>query len=221
MSRLLPLFTLLWSWAAPLAHAENQIWTTTALRKALSGPGPHEASLDIRSRHHPDGAIERLELRPGLAFRLADGISVAGGYYWGHTNRPGPDRNEHRLWQQIAYDLPGPGRFDISGRTRIEQRRREHFDQTGMRVRQRILLSWPLAGTDLSLRAGPEVFVELSDTDWGARQGVSEMRTEAGLEWRVSETLALSFGYLNQAEFVRSGPDSMDHHVTIGLSRRF
>lgn len=221
MFRFIAFFSLIWFALLPLAQAENQVWTSTGLKKPLSPTGPYAVSLDIASRHHPDGGVERIELRPGLAYRLQNGVTVSGGYHWVHANREGPDRNEHRLWQQVGYGLPGAGKLAISGRTRIEQRYREHSQDTGIRLRQRLLLSYPIARTELSVIAGPELFVEFVDTDWGARSGLREIRTQLALEWTVSDMLELSLGYLNQAELDPSAPDSMDHHILIGLSRQF
>jgi hypothetical protein len=206
---------------APAATAENQIWTSVGLAAGPSADGQLGASLDINSRYEPDGELSRLELRPGLTYALKNGVELAGGYYYGHTNQTGEDRNEHRLWQQASYDIGEKWGLEFSGRTRMEQRRREGFDDTGARIRQRLTADYPIEGTPLTLSAGPEIYYELSETDWGAEQGFSELRTEAKLEWAVSETLGLSFGYLNQREIEQDGPDETNHHIVIGLSKDF
>lgn len=206
---------------SPLAHAENQIWTSIGLETGLSENSQWGASLDINSRYEPDGELSRLELRPGLTYELKNGVELAGGYYYGHTNQTGEDRNEHRLWQQASYDIGANWGLEFSGRTRIEQRYREGFDDTGARIRQRLTADFPIEGTPLTLSAGPEIYYELIETDWGADQGFSELRTEAKLEWAVSDTLDLSFGYLNQLEIEQNGPDTTNHHILVGLSKDF
>ena len=206
---------------APAALAENQIWTSVSLKAGPSDTGRVGSRLDINSRYEPDGELSRLELRPGVTYKLQNGIKLAGGYYFGHTNRPGADRNEHRLWQEASYDLGSQWGLELSGRTRAEQRYREGFDDTGARIRQRLTVSYPIANTPLTLSAGPEVYVELVETDWGAETGVSEIRTEAKVEWELSDTLELSFGYLNQHEIEHGGPDETNHHLTIGITKNF
>lgn len=205
----------------PAAYAENQIWTSIGLKAGPSEAGRLGASLDINSRYEPDGELSRLELRPGLTYALKNGIDLAGGYYYGHTNQPGDDRNEHRLWQQASYDLGARWGLEFSGRTRMEQRYREGSDDTGARIRQRLTVDYPIDGTPLTFSAGPEVYYELLETDWGADQGFSELRTEAKFEWEVSDSLGLSLGYLNQREIEQNGPDTTNHHITLGLSKDF
>lgn len=206
---------------APAALAENQIWTSIGLDAGPSETGRIGTSLDINSRYQPDGQLSRIELRPGITYELQNGVELAGGYYYGHTNQPGEDRNEHRLWQQASYDFGSKWGLEFSGRTRAEQRYREGFDDTGARIRQRLKASYPIANTPLTLSAGPEIFFEFVETDWGADTGLSEVRTEAEIEWEVSDTLELSFGYLNLLEIERGGPDETNHHITIGLSKDF
>ncbi len=207
--------------AIPAAHAENQIWTSIGLKAGPAEAGRVGASLDIATRYEPDGQISRFELRPGLTYKLQNGVRLAGGYYYGHTNRPGADRDEHRLWQQASYDIGAKWGLEFSGRTRMEQRYREGFDDTGARLRQRLTLDYPIEGTPLTLSAGPELFLELIETDWGAEKGFSELRNELKLEWAVSDSLDLSIGYLNQREIERNGPDTTNHHITLGLSKNF
>ena len=207
--------------AAPAAMAENQIWTSIDLAAGPSAEGPLGTSLEINSRYEPDGDLSRIELRPGVTYALRNGVELSGGSYWGHTNQRGPDRNEHRLWQQASYDIAQAGSFEVSGRTRMEQRYRESFDDTGARLRQRVTVSYPVPGTPFTLSVGPEVYFELLETDWGAETGLSEVRTETKIDWAVSETLELSLGYLNQFENEHDGRDETDHHIVIGLSKAF
>ncbi|WP_213268439.1 DUF2490 domain-containing protein [Hyphomonas sp.] len=207
--------------AAPAAMAENQVWTSIDLTAGPSADGQLGPRLEINSRYEPDGAPSRIELRPGVTYALRPGVELAGGYYWGHTNQSGPDRNEHRLWQQASYDIARGGGFEVSGRTRMEQRYRESFDDTGARIRQRVTVSYKVPGTPFTLSAGPEVYFELFKTDWGAETGLSEVRTKARIDWAVSETLELSLGYLNQFQNEQDGPDESDRHILIGLSKAF
>ncbi|MFN3608235.1 MAG: DUF2490 domain-containing protein [Hyphomonas sp.] len=206
---------------SPAALAENQIWTAAG---AGAKPFQNKAiSLDFDAdlRYQPDGDLDTIELRPGIGYRLNDRFKISGGYLWASARRDRPDRIEHRLWQQVSYDFGAAYGLEFDGRSRFEERRREGWNDTGVRLRQEFGVKRPLEGTPFVLSLSTDLYFELNKTDWGQAGGFTEARTEAKIEWDASETVSWEFGYLNQFEYDRSGPDQTNHHIVVGVSKDF
>lgn len=207
--------------AAPTALAENQIWTSFDLEKKSASNPRLEYQLNTELRYQPDGDLDTIEIRPGVRYRLSDRFDLSGGYLFASSRREGPDRREHRLWQQLSYDLFEAGDWEFSGRTRIEERWREGADGTGYRLRQRFGVSHPVPGTELQFELNSEAFFSLNDTAW-APSGFHENRARATVEWEASNGLEWSVGYLNQFRNGTGGSaDETNHHIYIGLSAGF
>ncbi|MFN7179838.1 DUF2490 domain-containing protein [Hyphomonas sp.] len=207
--------------AAPAALAENQIWTSLDLEKQ-SGTNPRiEYQLNTELRYQPDGDLDTIEIRPGVRYRLKNQLDLSGGYLYASSRRDGPDQREHRLWQQLGYDVFKAGDWEFSGRTRIEERWREGADGIGYRLRQRFGVSHPVPGTELQFDLNSEAFIVLNDTGW-TRSGVQENRARATVEWETGKGLEWSAGYLNQFRNGTNGSaDETNHHLYIGLSAGF
>lgn len=207
--------------AAPAALAENQVWTSLELKKKPAADSRIELAVNTEFRFQPDGDLNTFVIRPGIAFKLREDLTISGGYRYGTTRRNGPDQREHRLWQQASYDLLKIYDAEISGRSRLEERWREGEDGTAWRLRQRFGISHPVPGTELTFQIDNEVFFSLNDTAWTA-SGFNENRARATIEWEAGNGLEWSFGYLNQFRNGTGGSaDETNHHIVIGLSADF
>lgn len=206
--------------AAPAASAENQIWTDFAVRAKPFANDRIELSLDTSLRFQPDGDLDTIEIRPGIGYKLDKRFRLSGGYLYGSTRREGPDRIEHRLWQQLNYDIAEYGTGKLSGRSQFEQRWREGAGDTGWRLRQQFSYTRPLEGTPFTLGISSDVFVELLETDWGTRPGFTENRARATLQWEVGQGTTFQAGYLNQYLNRTGQPDDIHHHLYLAVSKR-
>ena len=206
---------------APAAYAENQIWTAVGLKAKPFVNERIDLSFDSDFRYQPDGDLDTVELRPGIGYRLNDRFKVSGGYLWASARRSGPDRKEHRLWQQLSYDLTEGFGGEFAGRSRLEERRREGWDDTGWRLRQEFSFTRPLDGTPFDLTASTDLYFELNETDWGQTTGFTEARSQLLLGWDMNETVSWEFGYLNQFEHEKDAPDNTNHHIVLGLTKSF
>lgn len=207
--------------AAPAALAENQVWTSFDIEKESAANPRVEYQLNAELRYQPDGDLDTIEIRPGVRYRLNDRFDLSGGYLFASSRRDGPDQREHRLWQQLSYDLFEAGDWEFSGRTRIEERWREGQDEMAWRLRQRVGFSHPIPGTELQFDLNSEAFIVLNDTGW-TRSGFQENRARATVEWETGKGLEWSVGYLNQFRNGTGGAeDETNHHIYIGLSAGF
>jgi len=207
--------------AAPCASAENQIWTTLNLKKKPESAPRYEFELNTEMRYQPDGDLDTIEIRPGISYKLDNGLSVSGGYLYGSTRRAGPDRREHRLWQQLAYDLAEIGGGEISGKSKFEERWREGADGTGWRLRQTFAYDHPIGGTGLTLSLSDEATIGLNETGWGHNEGMQENRARAVVKWKTGKA-GWELGYMNQYKNGINGAEDQDnHHIILGLSAGF
>lgn len=206
--------------AAP-ACADNQIWTNYEFKARPSATVPFELSLNGEIRLDPDGGVSQYVFRPGIGFKIRDGLSLSGGYRYGQAMREGVDQIEHRLWQQASYDLLSVGEAEIYGRTRIEQRFREGGDGTGHRVRQQFSASHPLGKTGLKFVASDELIFGLNDTDWGNSAWLQENRARLQIEWTAGG-IGWEVGYLSRhRNGTRGATDTTSDHIEIGISKSF
>ncbi len=221
MTRNFLLACLALAFAAPCATAENQVWTTLTLKKKPEAAPRYEFELNTEMRYQPDGYLDTIELRPGITYKLDNGMKLSGGYLYGVNRRAGPDRHEHRLWQQLAYDLTEIGGGNISGKSKVEERWREGADGTGWRLRQTVSYDRPIGETGLTLSLSDEATIGLNSTDWGHAEGLQENRAKAVVKWKTGKA-GWELGYMNQYRNGVNGAEDQDnHHIVIGLSAGF
>lgn len=202
---------------APAASAENQIWTSIAFKKKAADP-KIEFELNNELRFQPDGYLDTIEIRPGVSYKLDNGLKLSGGYLYAVNRRTGPDREEHRLWEQVAYDLGTFAGGKFEGRSKVEQRWREGADGTGWRLRQQFAYERPIAGTKMKFQISDEATIGLNETAWGNNEGMQENRAKAVVKWKTGK-LGWEAGYMNQYRNGINGADDQDnHHIVIGLS---
>ncbi|WP_375393036.1 DUF2490 domain-containing protein [uncultured Sphingomonas sp.] len=212
--------------AASPAQAEDedaQVWTSLTVSKSVTPKV--DATLEVHGRFTDDvSRFGQLLIRPSLTYKLAHGWSLTGGYAFIRTRFAGAaPHEEHRLWEQVGYTFVQNKKtaLSVGGRTRIEQRFRVGGDQVGWRLRQQFRAQLPLTATG-SLRAvlWNETFVQLNDTDWGARSGVDQTRTFVGVGLPVGSRITVEPGYLNQIVY-RPGPNRMNHIAALNIFARF
>lgn len=211
--------------AAPAQAKDEdmQIWTSLTVSKSVS---PNvDATLEVHGRFTDDvSRFGQLLIRPSFTYKLAHGWSLTGGYAYIRTRFEGAaPHDEHRLWEQVGYTFVQNKKtaLSIGGRTRIEQRFRVGGDQVGWRLRQQVRAQLPLTKNG-SLRAvlWNETFVQLNDTDWGARSGIDQTRTFVGIGVPVGSRFTVEPGYLNQIVY-RPGPNRVNHIAALNVFARF
>lgn len=194
---------LLASAAAGAARADDlQAWPT------IQATGPVRADglavwADSQLRINDDiGRVLQKNARLGLGKEWKDGRSFYGGWAWLQTTPLGAGtNNEHRIWEQLGYPVLSRGRWRVTGRMRLEQRRREGAPDTAWRMRQMLRATYRLGGEGSpSLLAHSEFFTEFADTRWGVHaRGYDQVRSFAGVRLPVNRKLAVETGYFNQS----------------------
>ncbi|HNP37198.1 MAG TPA: DUF2490 domain-containing protein [Woeseiaceae bacterium] len=165
------------------------------------GDGRWRYAFDAQYRwfDRADG-VEQYLLRPAVGYDLAPGLSAWLGYAFVKTHRHGGgNAREQRIWQQLAWQFDGRAKSRWLLRGRLEERRFDGADDTGLTLRLMLRGKFPLTfkpGVDLVLAMEP--FFDLKNTDWGADPGLAQLRSAVGLAFTINPKLGLEVGYLNQ-----------------------
>jgi len=181
--------------------------------------------LDVHARFFDDTAgYGQSIVRPAIGWRFNDAITTHIGYGWIRDSpASGPDRDEHRLFQQLIWKHAF-GSIAFQSRSRLEQRWVETGSDVGWRFRQFFKLTWPIPGLErLALAGYDELFFAFNDTDWGARAGFDQNRLFVGPQWRFDSEGRIKgeIGYLNRYAQRRGRNDRMDHLVSVNLLTKF
>ena len=129
---------------------------------------------------------------------------------------------EHRFRQQVNFEKYKLGNVALSGRIRTEQRWREGFSGTGWRVRPYVKAALPIADkgkTQLVLTN--EAFINLNTTRFQKTNGWDRTRSFIGVNKAISSKVNIEAGYMLQHGYVRNGPDTNDHVLSVSLTGKF
>lgn len=202
---------------------DTQLWSLNVVQGSFGSRGRWYAEVQPRVT---DDVSRRgqLLLRPAIGLRLSSRVEALVGYAYVRTDAlEAPTVKEHRLWQQLQWTaLDRPGGLRITGRSRLEQRVVEGDLDLGWRLRQQLRAQHPLARG----RGAPaavlwtEPFLQLDDTRWGARSGIDQWRTFAGVAIPVGRRLTLEPGYMQQ-RVAQPGRDRVNDIVSVNVFVRF
>lgn len=136
--------------------------------------------------------VTTTQVRAALVYNFSESLSVYGGYAWApaliDSNYHRDYREDHRLWQQLAY------RHRLLGiqwlhRFRQEQRMIARTDEVSHRARYMLKGSQPLTDTgDFGVTASDEVMINLNAVDNGPWAGYDRNRIFLGPYWKVGST---------------------------------
>lgn len=214
---------------APTLATENDagiwaIFTTTDAFQSGNEASRWHYWFDAQGRYFDIGSgINQWLLRPGIGYRLNDDVKVWLGYARIRSrNRAGDVADENRYWQQIDW---AAGRWmggSWSLRARLEQRSVGVGDDLGIVLRTMAKYTRPMsADGKTSLILALEPFVALTDTDWGGDAGLTQNRATIGLGWRLSDSLTIEGGYMNQHIWVDGAENRINHLGVVNFKVKF
>jgi len=228
----LPFFGLAYM---PIAQAVTDdmggTWSSLTLSGSLQALSANLADFrwlvmdQARTRDdNPDG----MRLSENLAFAqlgyaLNQHASIWLGYVhdWGHPLGK-TSYQESRPYQDFLWNSTVDV-WRFTSRTRLEERVRQDTGDLGIRLRQLLQVSYPLAWLDdkLSVYVGDETLWYLNGNDFG-RNGFSENRALGGVSYQFSQALGADLGYLGQYVYSLPGLDNVfTHNVQFNLRYQF
>ncbi len=198
-----------------------EIWTVGIATGTISGKVLGSMEVSIRSSDEGTRHATVL-LRPSIGYQVTPKLSLWAGYTRATVGSVGrPLSIENRYFQQASWTIGKVAGGTLSSRTRLEQRTVMGRNDTGWRARQQLRWTKPASTGGANVVLSSEVFVALNSTDFGARAGLDQTRTFAGINLPLAKGFTLEGGYMNRY-VKRSGvPDRLDHIVPVTATYRF
>lgn len=210
--------------AAPaIAQDDFQQWLTLSAKTDLSDKLAIQDEIVARFSDDRGGLYE-IENSLLLGYKLSSKVTAWAGYVHNPNYAAGNFTvMERRAREQVTIDnFAKIGTASLSARMRLEQRWRDGIDGTAWRARPYVKLGVPLGGkTAPTLNFTAEPFINLNNTAFQSVDGLERLRSAASLSFPVSKVVKVEAGYLNQHRFVRGGPDTDDHALTVSLGLSF
>ena len=213
--------TSFWFAAPALASEDTQNWETVTVNIGLPDRFKLQNETVVRSGG-PKGFYE-VESNLMVGRKLDKVVTVWLGYTFDPQYNKGTFvLREHRFRQQINFDnFLKLGNVKISGRLRLEERWREGIGGgAAWRLRPQVKASMPFIGKT-TLSVSHESFIDLNTNTFQKVGGEERMRNAIYVSAPLNKKFSIEFGYLNQHGFVRNGPDTSDHVLTLGLTASF
>lgn len=159
----------------------------------------------------PEFGADQQTFRVSVEKALEDDIRIGGGMSLFQTGGVG----EYRPHQQFRYARNG---LDL--RTRFEQRWFDGADRVELRIRQRVQYTREIAPR-LEAFGSSEWFGIVQSRRSDGRRGTEQVRTIAGLAYRVNDRLDIAPSYMLQITPRAGGPDAISHVPQLTLNWSF
>ena len=209
--------------ATPAAASTNdtQYWQTLSANVKLNDEFQVTGEAIFRSSDRK--GFYEIENSYLVGYKASKHVVLWAGYVFNPLYDHGDfTTREHRARQQISLEKYKLGNVALSGRLRAEQRWREGADGTGWRLRPYVKASLPIANEGKTqLVVTNEAFINLNTTSFQKTDGWDRTRSFVGINRAISKKVAIEGGYMLQHGYVRNGPDTNDHVLTVTLSGKF
>ncbi|MDK2767462.1 DUF2490 domain-containing protein [Sphingomonas sp.] len=191
-----------------------EFWLNPSVSVDLDDNTGLEIETAQRLRDAGDGRVDTYFGRLWLNQKVAGNVTLSAAFER-RINDGG--RDETRLIQQLS-----TSHGILRTRLRVEQRFVDNADRMGLRLRPRLGVSVPLDdAAKWALKSDAELFVTLRSTSIDGDEGVTGLRSQLGVAYRISDRLSVSAAYLRQQDFEKGGTDTVGHAPLIGLEFSF
>ncbi len=168
-----------------------EFWLNPSVSVDLDDNTGLEIETAQRLRDAGDGRVDTYFGRLWLNQKVAGNVTLSAAFER-RINDGG--RDETRLIQQLS-----TSHGILRTRLRVEQRFVDNADRMGLRLRPRLGVSVPLDdAAKWALKSDAELFVTLRSTSIDGDEGVTGLRSQLGVAYRISDRLSVSAAYLRQ-----------------------
>lgn len=154
--------------------------------------------------------IERNNIFDEFLLNAAVGFEMDRGlrFYFGQAiTTVAQDANplsqeEYRMWEQLIYNYETISGIKINSRFRVEERKSFNFPQWGFRMRERLIVNFPLTN-NMSYELSNEILYNLNSVPWIETTSWDQNRAYVAVVQRFSDHYAFAVGYMSQYLFRR------------------
>ncbi len=179
--------------AARADETDSQLWTLLTVNKRFQNGVRLYGEVQPRVGNHFSD-VTQLLIRPAVGYQVSPTVSLWLGYGWTPSFKP-RYVNEHRIFQQVLVENRYAN-FDMTNRTRLEERFISGAGETAYRFRHQIRFYKPLdAQKRWGAVASDELFIHLNTTPGGPQAGFDQNRPFIGLARQINKHARLEAGY--------------------------
>lgn len=202
-------------------QGHTELWTGASFLESFSKDSRFKYYLEPQLRFIDNQyTFNQALMMGGLGYQVkTDVILLAGlSYVLTKSNNTGEMFHEDRIWQQINWNMPVA--FNLTSRTRLEERKLTNNPEVAYRLRERLFARFPfLHWQNHSLSLFDEVFFNLNRPDWVAPHFFAQNRVFIGIGTQLSKTAVVDVGYLNQYIIVSpDAPNQLRNGLLISLT---
>jgi hypothetical protein len=205
--------------AAQAATEDLQQWSTLSVQGKLADKVIGTA--EIVGRLTDDiSRLGQMEMRGIIGTPVSKKVTISVGFVHVITyNRTGRDGIEETPFAQVNWNM---GKFfggSLSSRTRLEDRFARGASNMALRARSQVKWSKPLKANGPNAVIWVEPFYSFNRTS-AVRPGIDQVRTFAGVNFKLSKHADMDVGYLNQYQNRATG-DRSNHAIAVSLGFKF
>ncbi|CAM2955064.1 Protein of uncharacterised function (DUF2490) [Legionella steigerwaltii] len=163
--------------------------------------------------------LDEAHLYSGAGYQITPNFTPYIGYaYFLSENTQGVVAHENVLWQQFLWKIHHSKFFNISNRSRLEERKNTLYAEWATRLREQIALKIPFQNTKYSLSTFDEGFFNFNHPSWVSDKFFAENRFFFGLERQLSKAASFDFGYIEQTKFQRNNQNLLTHGLYLKIT---
>jgi len=159
-----------------------------------------DSRLELRDTHNK---FEQAYATVGIGYQTSPNVTFfLANMYVVSKRLSGLMQHEYRLWQQANWNMVNAATYNISSRSRLEER--WSFEDPGMalRWREQVTLRVPLANWPRhAFVLSDEMFFNINHPEWVSLTVFQQNRLFIGIGTNLSKQTSVDIGYLNQYVF--------------------
>lgn len=158
-----------------------------------------------------------LMLQPSMSYQIHPNVSITHGYakIFNFDGNP----SEQRLWQQIQINKILKKEWNVSLRSRLEERFVQDNAGTGIRLREQIKVTRPLPfNKKYYITLSNEAWINLNQQVPGTEMGYQQNWAYVGLGRRFLGSSNVEVGYMPGYIYRKAQPDQLRHVLTVNLN---
>jgi Protein of unknown function (DUF2490) len=204
---------------AQAATEDLQQWSTISVQGKLADN--ITGTAEIVGRFTDDiSRLGQMEMRGVIGTPVSKKVTISVGFVHVITyNRTGRDGIEETPFAQVNWNMGKLFGGSLSSRTRLEDRFARGASNMALRARSQVKWSKPLKANGPNAVISLEPFYSFNRTS-AVRPGIDQVRTFAGVNFRLSKHADMDVGYLNQY-LNRATGDRSNHAISVSLGFKY
>lgn len=198
---------------------DERLWTNLSVqeRSGTESPWRWAGELVLRTREGVDD-LDVFVVRGIIGYDLSERSSGGVGFAVVPSfPLSGGTVVEKRLFEQYLWSGRGLGGA-VTLRTRLEQRWIEGNTGLAWRVRQQLRYSRPIVPRSRFSWVGSEEIIVHANQTARYDRGLDQNRAFGGISRTISEQVRIEIGYLNQYSHSVTGPNRINHILSVGTT---